>query len=170
MNFLAAFDVTGIPAPQGSKTRMPNGAVLEAASKTGRAKHKAWRKAVQHEAEQVRDDQPYDGPLAVTILFRFPMPQSRPAAVRKRGVGWHSVVPDKDKCQRSTLDALADAKLIVNDARVCRFDVNAIEVMGAHLGGPGASVVLHGLDDADLSTYSSNTAETDQLSEGGPGA
>lgn len=33
---MITFRVLGVPAPQGSKTRMPNGAMLEAASQTGR--------------------------------------------------------------------------------------------------------------------------------------
>jgi len=31
--------VIGVPAPQGSKTRMPNGAMVEGGSAAGRAKH-----------------------------------------------------------------------------------------------------------------------------------
>ena len=48
------FNVIGVPAPQGSKTRMPNGAMVEGSSATGRAKHRTWRQAVAHEAHQQR--------------------------------------------------------------------------------------------------------------------
>ena len=39
--------VIGVPAPQGSKTRMPNGAMVEGGSAAGRAKHRAlWDRSV----------------------------------------------------------------------------------------------------------------------------
>lgn len=130
MNTLAAFEILGVPAPQGSKTKMPNGAVLEAGSKIGRAKHKAWRHAVAETARDIADTEPYDGPLQVSIHFRMPMPASRPAAARIAGVWPHSVKPDIDKLVRSTLDGLSDGGLIVGDHRVFALEVDAFEVHG----------------------------------------
>lgn len=130
MNTLAAFEILGVPAPQGSKTRMPNGALVEGGSKTGRAKHKAWRTAVAEAARDVADDIPHDGALHVTISFRLPMPASRPARIRAAGVWPHAVKPDLDKLVRSTLDGLTDGGLIVGDHRVFAFEVDAFEVVG----------------------------------------
>jgi Holliday junction resolvase RusA-like endonuclease len=53
-----------------------------------------------------------DGPLAVTIEFRFPLPKSDPHRTR------HSTKPDIDKLERATLDALVHGGLIKDDARV----------------------------------------------------
>jgi uncharacterized protein YjiS (DUF1127 family) len=84
--------VIGVPAPQGSKTRMPNGAMVEGGSAAGRAKHLAWRTAVAQ--------------------FFLPRPASRK---RDR---WADRKPDLDKLLRCTLDGLTDAGLIRDDARV----------------------------------------------------
>ncbi len=122
-------EVAGIPAPQGSKTRMPNGAMLEAASKTGRAKHKAWRTAVMTAAfEAAHQHGTLDGPLHVEAYFSFPMPKSRPARARKAGRWPHSVKPDIDKVLRCTLDGLTAGGLIHDDSRVCRVWMSADEV------------------------------------------
>jgi Holliday junction resolvase RusA-like endonuclease len=77
MTLLAMFDVVGLPAPQGSHTKMPNGALVSGSSTTGRKAHKAWRHTVADAARELADDNPYDGPLRLHIEFRFPMPQSR---------------------------------------------------------------------------------------------
>jgi Holliday junction resolvase RusA-like endonuclease len=123
--------VLGVPAPQGSHTRMPNGAMLNGSSKTGRAKHKAWRTAVTETARETWGDQPpLDGPLYLSVTFRFPMPKSRPAATRRAGIGWHTTRPDLDKVLRTTLDALTDAGTITDDARVCSIVIVACEVTG----------------------------------------
>ena len=129
MILLAAFEVIGVPAPQGSHTRMPNGAMLDGSSATGRAKHKAWRAAVADIARDfMNGDDPWDGPLHVTISFRMPMPASRPAKVRAVGVWPHTVKPDIDKLCRTTLDGIVDGGMIVDDARIFGITVDAFEV------------------------------------------
>jgi Holliday junction resolvase RusA-like endonuclease len=141
VNTLAAFDVIGLPAPQGSKTaiRVGNAArVIEGGSTSGRVKHKAWRAAVAEAARSVADDKPYDGALALSITFRMPMPASRPKFAQVLGKIPHIVKPDKDKLIRCTLDALTDAGLIRDDARIYKLDVEAFEVVG----WTGAEIVL----------------------------
>lgn len=123
--------VLGVPAPQGSKTAIMRGnrpAVIEGGSATGRRKHAAWRQAVAWQARAVAPERPLDGPLNLTVTFRLPMPASRPAAVRRAGVGWHAVKPDIDKLLRSTLDGITDGGVIVDDSRICAIHANAIEV------------------------------------------
>lgn len=139
---LAEFDVVGTPGSQGSKTRYGK-VVVEGSSPAGRAILKAWRTAVAEAARAVNLGPPLDGPVAVSILFRFQMPKSRPAAVRKAGVGWHTVKPDKDKTTRATFDALVQGGLIKDDARICWMHVEAIEVDGwtgatITVGAPGS--------------------------------
>lgn len=103
--------VLGVPAPQGSKTRMPNGAMVEGSSAVGRAKHRAWRSAVA-EAAVGKVDEPLDGPLQLVAEFLLPRPSSR-----KRDV-WADRKPDLDKLIRNTVDGLTDAGLIRDDARI----------------------------------------------------
>ena len=107
--------VLGVPAPQGSKTRMPYGALVEGGSSTGRAAHRAWRTAVAEAAAHAMTgrDAPLDGPLQLVADFRLP----RPASARK-GKVWADRKPDLDKILRSTLDGLTDGGLIADDARV----------------------------------------------------
>lgn len=111
----AELHVVGIPAPQGSKTRMPNGAMVEGSSTTGRAATAEWRRAVADAARQFvqsHNASPMDGPLAVTIHFWFALPKSDPHRVR------HTTKPDIDKLERATLDALKAGGLIADDARI----------------------------------------------------
>ena len=141
MNTLAAFEVLGIPAPAGSKRAIRVGKVaqlVDGGSDVGKAKTKAWRQAVAAAARDVRDDQPYDGPLHASITFRMPMPKSRPKWVHDLGRWPHTVIPDKDKLLRATFDGLTTGKLIVDDARIFAFEVEAWEVTG----WTGAEIVL----------------------------
>lgn len=145
MNTLAAFEILGVPAPQGSKTKMPNGAVVEGGSKIGREKHKAWRTAVAETARDIAENEPHDGMLQVSITFRLPMPKSRPLAAHLAGKWPHAVKPDLDKLIRSTLDGLADGGLIVGDSRVFAIEAEAYEVVG----WTGAEVVVRQFEPLD---------------------
>lgn len=82
------FEVEGIAMPQGSKTRMPNGAMLDGRRGPARTAHRAWRTAVHnaatHAAGTLGAEAPLDGPLTLTVEFRLPMPKSRRAAVNTR--------------------------------------------------------------------------------------
>ena len=107
--------ILGVPAPQGSKTALPGGRLIEGGSATGRARHRAWRTAVAEAAAHAMTgrDRPLDGPLQLVADFRMP----RPASARK-GESWAWRKPDIDKLLRSTLDGLTDGGLIVDDARI----------------------------------------------------
>lgn len=60
------FEVLGTPTPQGSKTRMPNGAMVEGRSAGQRAMHRSWRTAVAEAARDVADGAaPLTGPLVL---------------------------------------------------------------------------------------------------------
>lgn len=111
---MIAFRVLGHPAPQGSKSRMPNGAIVEGRSTGQRVKHKAWRSAVADTARDHLDPAgPLDGPLFLQITFRMP----RPKAAKQRH--WCiSRTGDLDKLIRSSCDALTDAGIIVDDALI----------------------------------------------------
>jgi Holliday junction resolvase RusA-like endonuclease len=145
-----AFEVLGLPAPQGSKTKMPNGHMLDANTPAGRVRHKAWREAVHEAATDAIDvlreewtnegalttwpSSRFDGPIAVHIVFRLPMPKSRPAEARRRGVCASTVKPDIDKLVRSTLDALTTSGLVADDARIWDLYATKIEVAAGWIG------------------------------------
>lgn len=109
--------VYGSPAPQGSKSFMglaKNGrAILAESSK----KVRPWRQDVKLAAEQLRSElglQVLDEPLLVRMTFTLPKPLSAP----KRQVVFPSKLPDLSKLVRSTEDALTDAGIWRDDARV----------------------------------------------------
>ena len=108
--------VVGVPAPQGSKTALPNGAMIESSRKVA-----PWRDSVANAVYAKVCElgwEPLDEATHVTIEFYLDRPPSTP---RKRVKP--SVLPDLDKLVRSTLDALATAKAFTNDSRVVALDV-----------------------------------------------
>lgn len=123
------FDVLGVPAPQGSKQAFTvNGRARM--TEAGGTKATQWRDAVAQAARNVAPDVPLDGPLCVSIGFRFPMPASRPKRVRDARWTFKTTAPDIDKLVRSCLDALTAAAVIADDARVVDLSARKYEVVG----------------------------------------
>lgn len=139
---VATFAVLGVPAPQGSKTRMPNGAMVEAASATGRAKVRAWRSDVAHAAADhvafLGLSEPFSGALAIDIAFRFSRPKSR----ARRASPWHTRKPDKDKLIRATFDGLKNGGLVADDALFAAGGWIAYETTG----WTGAHITIYRLE------------------------
>ena len=106
--------------------------VIEGSSAAARTKHKNWRSAVADAAKAITDThgQFPDGPLFVTMEFRFPMPASRSKKVRALGWAWKISAPDADKLQRATADSLKDGGLIVDDSRIVGGQFSKIETVG----------------------------------------
>jgi len=109
--------VYGAPAPQGSKkfVGMVNGhGMMTESSK----KVKPWRQDVKAAALAVRAGaEPIDGPVMVRMVFTVPKPASAP----KRKRTWPCKKPDVSKLARSTEDALTDAGIWKDDARVVEY-------------------------------------------------
>jgi Holliday junction resolvase RusA-like endonuclease len=115
--------VHGSPAPQGSKSfkGVRGGKAILAES----SKHvKPWRDAVRADAltarplwAEGRSWRPLDEPLLVEMVFTMP----KPAAAPKRRRTWPMRMPDLSKLCRSTEDALTDAGVWVDDARVVEY-------------------------------------------------
>lgn len=128
-------EVHGVPAPQGSKTRMPNGAMLEGGSATGRLKQKNWRADVRSAAEAWREangNPPLiDAPVSLFVTFRMPRPKSR-----KRDL-WVATKPDLSKLLRCTEDSLTGViwrdDSLVASALIAKRYVDAHELPGADI-------------------------------------
>jgi Holliday junction resolvase RusA-like endonuclease len=109
------FVVYGSPAPQGSKkfvgtTKAGRGLLVESSKKV-----KPWRMDVKAAAEAARAQHgTITGPLVVTMVFTLPKPASAP----KRRRTWPDRKPDLSKLVRSTEDAITDAGLWEDDARI----------------------------------------------------
>jgi crossover junction endodeoxyribonuclease RusA len=132
------FDVEGVPGSQGSKSLMPNGAMVEGSSKKGRDTLKSWRLAVAQTARQLADDTPYEGALVLDIEFRFAMPDSRSKTVKALGDVPKITTPDWDKLARATCDALVAGGLIRDDRYICDAHIRKREVVG----WTGATITL----------------------------
>ena len=146
------FDVYGSAQPQGSKTKMPNGAMLEGGTAELRANRRNWRSAVAAAAADALADQlagrQMDGPLSLDVVFRAPMPASRPKWMRALGCWWKPTAPDLDKLVRSVGDSLTASGLIKDDARIVALRAMKIEVDG----WTGATISVHeiGIIDAHV--------------------
>jgi Holliday junction resolvase RusA-like endonuclease len=133
--------VYGMPGAQGSKR------FVGLAKKTGRGiliesskKVAPWRQDVKAAAELVRNGAaPIDGKLVLRMTFTLPKPKSAP----KRRRTYPNVYPDVSKLARSTEDALVQAGLIRDDARIVGYDklwkaypnedVDALEAPGVRI-------------------------------------
>ena len=130
--------IYGIPAPQGSKSayvRNGRAVIVEGSSAKGREAHKAWRKAVTECATKAIEELNEWPPLqsaAVSIVFFMPRPKSAAERIH------HTTKPDLDKLVRAVLDALTDAQVFVDDARVHTLAARKVyeranEPSGAHI-------------------------------------
>jgi Holliday junction resolvase RusA-like endonuclease len=103
--------VFGIPAPQGSKrflgTKGGKGILVESCKRV-----RPWRESVVWAAREAGGR--VAGPVSVTMVFTLPKPKSAP----KKRKTWPDRKPDLSKLIRSTEDALTDAGVWEDDARV----------------------------------------------------
>ena len=137
--------VHGLPAPQGSKRFMGlkggRGILIESSKKV-----KPWREAVKWAA--LEQGGRMAGPVVVDIVFTLPKPKSAP----KRRETYPDRHPDLSKLIRSTEDALTDAGVWEDDARVIR--CVALKVYpGQHaqaLATPGAVITIRSITDLSV--------------------
>lgn len=122
-------EVIGNPAAQGSKRGFARGGkVVMVEMAKG---HADWRSAVGEAARQAAVVHGcLDGPLVLHAVFRFPMPASRPKAIRAQGWAPKVSAPDRDKLERAIGDALQAGGLIADDARIVEGHTTKIEVVG----------------------------------------
>jgi Holliday junction resolvase RusA-like endonuclease len=150
---LPAISITvyGAPAPQGSKRHVGGGVMIESSKKV-----KPWRQdvkaaaltALELDGATIGTTQlhrpPLDGPLSVSMVFTV---RDRPASKPgwwPTGLRWAKTLmwrpastPDLSKLLRSTEDALTDAGVWRDDARVVEY-----RRLAKHYAGDGAPDVL----------------------------
>jgi Holliday junction resolvase RusA-like endonuclease len=108
------FCVIGLPGPQGSKRHVGNGRMIESSDKV-----RPWREAVKWTAYEYRKRigaPMIIGPVVLEVTFTLPKPKGAP----KRRRIWPDKKPDLSKLVRSTEDALTEAAVWEDDARVVR--------------------------------------------------
>lgn len=110
----ASIIVHGNPKPQGSKRHVGNGVMIESCKAL-----RPWRTEVKLAALQARGAAPtLDGPLFARVVFTVPKPTSAP----KRRRTYPQTKPDLSKLLRAVEDALTDAGVWRDDARVVEFE------------------------------------------------
>lgn len=105
------FYAEGSPAPQGSKTHVGGGRLIESSRQVG-----PWRTTVRTAAIRAMGGRPpRTGPLEAYLRFVMPRPKSHLRKGRAQTDGWrllpsaprkHTSKPDVDKLVRAVLDAL----------------------------------------------------------------
>ena len=136
---LVQFEVVGVPRAQGSKRAFSvNGrAVVAESNPLG---HAAWRKAVADRALAVAEKVGIlEGPLTLTVTFRFAMPKSKSKSQRSSGVIPKASAPDLDKLLRCLGDGLQAAGLVRDDAQFASISATKVEVAD---GWVGAAITL----------------------------
>lgn len=139
--------VRGVPAPQGSKKGFYNERIGRVQMVESSKKVAPWRQAVRTDAvEAYGDRQPLDAPLVVDMVFTMPKPSGAP----KRRRTWPDRMPDLSKLARSTEDALTDAGVWRDDARVVEYGRLAKVYPGEDpdaLDRPGVVIRIYTLGD-----------------------
>jgi crossover junction endodeoxyribonuclease RusA len=139
------FRINGNPAPKGSFTRMPNGAMLPAGTRASRAKFDNWRNDCRMAAvEAMGERQPWGGCVRILVEFQLTYPRSIP----KYKWGWwpNTKQPDIDKLQRSLFDALTGI-VWADDSQVSFVTANKVYAWNDR---PGAIVVIDFMSDEAL--------------------
>ena len=108
------FTAYGTPAPQGSKRHVGRGVMVESSKAV-----KPWREAVKAAAlDAMAGAPPLDGALVARMVFTVRKPASAP----KRRRTWPDRTPDLSKLCRATEDALTEAGVWADDARVVEYE------------------------------------------------
>ena len=129
--------VFGLPAPQGSKRHVGGGRMIEASKKVA-----PWREAVVSEAIRAGlADARLDTPCRISITFYMPRPAGHTGThgLKRSAPIWPHRTPDLDKLMRSTFDALTQAAVWTDDARVVV--ATALKTYADHTG-PGALITI----------------------------
>ena len=104
---MRSFLVLGLPAPQGSKTHVGDGRMVESSKRV-----KPWRRQVAAAYADRNFGDMLDGPVSIIVDFYLPRPKAHYGTGRNAGTlkgsapVEHLTMPDLDKLVRAVGDAL----------------------------------------------------------------
>lgn len=124
---LIAFQVHGLPIPQGStRAFVVKGKPIITSTAKGLA---TWRRLIADVAQDYAPQEPWSGPVGIDLHFGIPKPKSAP----KRRRVWPDKRPDLDKLTRAVLDALTFV-IFADDSQVVHIRADK------DYGTPGVSI------------------------------
>ncbi|HWM53458.1 MAG TPA: RusA family crossover junction endodeoxyribonuclease [Thermoplasmata archaeon] len=128
------FQVHGLPIPQGSqRSWLVNGKPVITSSAKGLA---SWRRLVADVAQRFAPEQPWEGPVEISLDFGIPKPKSAPKTKRV----WPDKRPDVDKLCRAVFDALTYV-IFADDSQVIKLEATK------DYGAPGVAVEIRRVSD-----------------------
>jgi Holliday junction resolvase RusA-like endonuclease len=117
------FDVLGEPKSQPRPKAMRRGNFIHVYTP---ATAKAWKGLVASAAKPFLSPVPIEGPLSLSLDFRFVRPKSHftsKGALTKGARIAHTTKPDADNLAKAVMDALTDAGLWKDDTQIVRLFV-----------------------------------------------
>jgi Holliday junction resolvase RusA-like endonuclease len=119
MDSVIEFEVIGLPKPWKRPVRFAhaNGKFVSWSPKDD------WFRLIYAEAVKHRPAEPLDMPIRLDATFRFP----RPKSVKATEV-FMAHRPDEDNLKKALMDAITNARIWVDDSRVC--DGRVMKVYG----------------------------------------
>ncbi len=139
-------EVRGAPAPQGSKRHVGHGVMIESCKTL-----KPWREAVKFAALEESAKRGYPRGLYGPVMGSMVFTVRKPASAPKRRKTYPSTKPDLSKLLRSTEDALTDAGVWEDDARVIGYEKLLKVFPGEHpdaLDTPGCVIEVWSVEAA----------------------
>lgn len=167
-----AFQVYGIPAPQGSKRHVGHGILKESSKKVA-----PWRDDVKAAAERQIEAEahgiwdPFAGPVHVFVVFQFARAAGHYGTGRNAGLlkttaprypMGKTVHGDIEKLARSTFDALSTAGVFLDDKQVVSTQLDKVFAVN---GRPGAFIRVTDLDRLNSIVRAAIPIEDVQVSE-----
>jgi Holliday junction resolvase RusA-like endonuclease len=150
--------VYGRAAPQGSKKFVGKSTAGRAIMVESSTHVAPWRELVHAAAVTARGGRPpLDGPLLVRMVFTMARPKSAKAGARP------ATTPDLSKLARSTEDALTNAGVWTDDARVVEYERLAKVYPGSDpeaLEAPGVRIVVRPIGERQASLLEASTGPT----------
>lgn len=111
--------VYGTPVPQSGMKPVSTPAGPRLVT-TGGRDLESWRHSLAAEAAVARvGGRRHEGPVALHVEFRYPMPGTRTAAQRGQESIPKVTQPDLDKLLRAVCDGMTAGALILDDAQIC---------------------------------------------------
>jgi crossover junction endodeoxyribonuclease RusA len=125
---MIVIEVSGKPAPQGSKRHVGGGRMIEMSKAVG-----PWREAVRAETQRVMHGHGIlGGAVRCTVIFRMPRPAGHygtgrnATRIRPGAPHWPAGKPDLDKLARAVLDGLTSGGAWKDDSQVIIMNVRKI--------------------------------------------